>query len=99
MHQLEYVDAVQGAVVVTFDGTVLEVFTDRLASTTRLHRAQLFLSVAGPDRKGRHEVKLTSQPNGRGGGTTLFVGAESWPQVEEFLRAVGAELAGTDPPA
>jgi hypothetical protein len=97
VHQLEYLDAVQGGIVATFDGTVLEVFTDRLASTTRLHRRQLFIGVSGPDRKGRYEVKLTSQPGGRGGGTTLFVGAVAWPQVDAFLQAVTTELAA--PPA
>jgi hypothetical protein len=93
VHELQYVDSVQGAVVATFDGTVLEVFTDRLGSTTRLHRAQLFVTASGPDRKGRYEVKLTSQPGGRGGGTTLFVGPDAWPQVDVFLQAVAADLA------
>lgn len=93
MHQLEYLDAVHGTVVVTFDGTVLEVFTDRLGSTTRLHRRQLHVDVVGPDRRGRHEVRLTTQPSGRGGGATLFVGAEAWQDVQVFLGTVGGELA------
>jgi hypothetical protein len=93
VHQLEYLDNVQGVVVATFDGLVLEVFTDRLGSTTRLHRRLLHVAVDGPDRKGRHEVKLTTQPKGRGGGTTLFVPADAWAQVEPFLAAVAAAVA------
>ena len=93
VHELEYLDNVHGVVVATFDGTVLEVFTDRVGSTTRLHRRLLHLAVDGPDRKGRHEVKLTTQPDGRGGGTTLFVPPEAWPQVEPFVVAVASAVA------
>jgi len=93
LHQLEYLDNVHGVVVATFDGTVLEVFTDQHGSTTRLHLRLLHLAVDGPDRSGRHEVKMTTQPSGRGGGTTLFVPPEAWPQVQAFVGAVAQAVA------
>ncbi len=91
MLEAEYDDEVQGTVVLSWDGSVLEVFTERLASTARLHRRLLHLDVKGPDRRGRYEVRATSQPRGRGAGATLFVPAEGWPDVEERLRVVVAE--------
>ena len=78
----------------TFDGTVLEVFTDQHGSTTRLHLRLLHLAVDGPDRSGRYEVKMTTQPSGRGGGTTLFVPPEAWPQVQAFVGAVALVWLG-----
>ena len=93
MDDLALTDHVQGAVIVTFDGHVLEVFAEKLGSTCRLVRGMLFVETSGPDRKGRHEVRIRSMPGPRGGGgATLFVTGEEWPPVQAWFADVRAAL-------
>jgi hypothetical protein len=90
LQQLEFTDSVRGPSVVTWDGLVLEVFTEQAGSGGRLHARLLHVTVKGPDRKGRYEVALTTKPGGSGGGTTLFVSGDDWPDVQPFIEAVAA---------
>jgi hypothetical protein len=92
MPDLSFADAVQGHVIVTFDGRVLEKFSERSATTDRLIVGMLNVQVDEPDRKGRREVWFTCRPNKRGGGFTLWVSEEQWLEVEPFVREVEAAL-------
>lgn len=93
MDDLAFHDHVQGAVIVTFDGHVLEVFSEKLGSTCRLVRGMLHVETSGPDRKGRHDVTIRSMPGRRGGGATLTVADGDWPPVEAWFADVRAALA------
>ena len=87
--EVAYVDPVQGNVVITCDGTVVEHFVEGKASVARVHVRQLYLEVKGPHRKGFYEINFNSAPNGLGGFKT-FVAGDDWPRVAEFLNAVPA---------
>jgi hypothetical protein len=93
MSDLAHDDSVQGPCIVTFDGRILELFTQRSAGAQRMIVGMLNLKVDGPDRKGRREVKFTCLPGFRsGGGFVLWVAEDQWPAVEPFVREVEAAL-------
>jgi hypothetical protein len=92
MPDLSHADSVQGHVIVSFDGRVLEKFSERTAEAERMIVGMLHLEVAGPDRKGRRTVKFSTQPNNRGGGFQLWVSEEQWPGVEPFVNEVAAAI-------
>jgi hypothetical protein len=92
MPDLVHADPVIGNVIVTFDGRVLECFSERDATSTRMIVGLLHLQVEGPNRKGRREVKFSGAPNNRGGGFVLWVDEEQWPAVEPFVNEVAAAL-------
>ena len=92
MPELSHADTVQGHVIVTFDGHVLEKFSERTSTTERMIVGMLHVEVDGPDRKGRREVWFTCRPNKRGGGFNLWATEEQWPAVEPFVREVAAAL-------
>jgi hypothetical protein len=92
MLELSHADDIVGQVILTFDGRVLEKFSERTATAERMIVGLLHLEVEGPDRKGRREVWFTCRPNRRGGGFRLMVSEEQWPGVEPFVREVGAAL-------
>jgi hypothetical protein len=92
MFELSHADSVQGRVIVTFDGHVLEKFSERTTTSERMIAGMLHVDVDGPDRKGRRQVWFTCQPNRRGGGFTLWVAEDQWAGVEPFVLGVTAAL-------
>jgi hypothetical protein len=93
MDDLAYEDLVQGPVVLTFDGHVVEVFTARFGSTSRLVRGMLYVESTGPDRKGRYEVTLRTMTGRRGNGTTLTIAGADWTAVQPWIAELQAALA------
>jgi hypothetical protein len=92
MIELSHADDILGQVILTFDGRVLEKFSERSATAERMIVGLLHLEVAGPDRKGRRELWFTCRPRRRGGGFRLIVTEDQWAGVEPFVRDVGAAL-------
>ena len=92
MTDFAYEDPILGPAVVTFDGRVLELFTEREASTARLIVGMLHVQVDDPDRKGRRDVWFTCGPRRRGGGCRLLLPAEEWERFEPWLAEVVAAL-------
>ena len=92
VHDLAFSDELLGTVVVTFDGRVLEVFTERAGSVCRLVVGLLHVDAEEPDRKGRRRVLVRSMPGGEGSGATLTVGADDWAAVGAWVSALHAAL-------
>ena len=93
MSDLHHDDPVQGPCIVTFDGRILELFTQREGGKERMIVGMLHVDVGEPNRKGRRDVKFTCAPGFRsGGGFFLTVEAEQWAAVEPFVREVEAAL-------
>ena len=93
MPDLTHDDPVLGRIVLTFDGRILEKFSERTATAERMIVGLLHVNVDGPDRKGRREVMFTCRPNKRGGGFTVWATDDQWPAVEPFVREVTAAVA------
>ena len=92
MSDLVHADPVIGQVIYTFDGRVLEKFSERTATAERMIVGLLHVQVDEPNRKGRRQVMFSCLPNGRGGGFTLWVNEDQWPAVEPFVREVVGAL-------
>jgi hypothetical protein len=92
MSDLTHDDPVVGRVVYTFDGRILEKFSERTATAERMIVGLLHMNVDEPNRKGRREIMFTALPNKRGGGFTLWVNEDQWADVEPFVREVAAAL-------
>ena len=93
MSDLHHDDSVQGPCIVTFDGRILELFTQREGGKERMIVGMLHVDVGEPNRKGRRDVKFTCLPGFRsGGGFYLTVEADQWAAVEPFVREVEAAL-------
>jgi hypothetical protein len=92
MSDLTHDDPVVGLVVYTFDGRILEKFSERTATAERMIVGMLHLNVGDPDRKRRREITFSARPNRRGGGFTLWAAEEQWADVEPFVREVAAAL-------
>ena len=76
--------------LLAFDGRVIEVFGFPGSESIRFHVRNLDLEVDGPDRKGRHTVKLATAT--RGGGCHIPVPEEDWPEVSVFVDNVLAAM-------
>jgi hypothetical protein len=92
-----------GALLLTFDGQVLELFGwlrlniaigDQL--NLRLHVAQLAIEIDDPDRKGRRRVTLKDTHSVAA--CDLVVEEADWPAVGGLLERVRAALTGAAPP-
>jgi hypothetical protein len=92
MSELVHADPVIGQVIFTFDGRVLEKFSERTATAERMILGLLHVQVDEPNRKGRRQVMFSCLPGGRGGGFTLWATEEQWPAVEPFVNEVTAAL-------
>jgi len=90
MPDLTHDDPVAGRVIVTFDGRILEKFSERSASAERMIVGLLHVDVGVPNRKGRREIMFSCRPNRRGGGFTLCAEEDQWPAVEPFVREVAS---------
>ena len=88
--EVAYRDGAHGDTVLTFDGSVLEMFTEKkFTSIARCHVKMLWIQVEGPNRKGYYEVNASTSPGGLGG-FEAYVPADDWPRVGELLNAVAA---------
>ncbi len=97
MDDFPHDDPILGPSIVSFDGHVVELFTERSGSVARLVAGMIFLQVDDPDRKGRREVWFTCGPNRRGGGFRLMFGEEQWAGFEPWLRQLAATLRERQP--
>jgi hypothetical protein len=88
MTDLPHSDPVIGRCLLTFDGRVLELFTEREGSKSRMIVGLLHVTVQEPNRKGRREVKFTGAAGGRGGGFAIWALDEQWSALEPFIREV-----------
>ena len=77
-------------VLLTFDGRVVEVFGFSGSESIRFHVLNLELAVEGPDRKGRHTLRI--EPAMRGGGCHVPVPEADWPAVAPFVDRVLAAM-------
>jgi len=92
MTDLPHKDPVIGRCLLTFDGRILELFSEREGSQSRLIVGMLYVTVDEPNRKGRREIKFTAGHGGRGGGFTIWALDEQWAAVEPFIREVNAAV-------
>jgi hypothetical protein len=76
--------------LLAFDGRVIEVFGFPGSESIRFHVRNLDLEIDGPDRKGRHTIKLATAT--RGGGCHIPVPEEDWPEVRGFVDALLAAM-------
>ena len=81
-------------ILLTFDGRVVEVFGFPGAESIRFHVLNLEMAVDGPDRKGRHALRLS--PASRGGGCQLEVPEDDWAEVGPFLDRVLAAMPAVE---
>ncbi|MEV7396985.1 hypothetical protein [Aeromicrobium sp. NPDC092404] len=82
----------KGNTLLTFDGTVLEVFGYPGTLSARFHVANLDLTVGEPDRKGDRFLRLATRLRSAGS-MRLEVTADEWLEVQEVIDAVQAALA------
>lgn len=94
MSEISVHDLVHGRVIVTFDGTVVEVFTERHASVQRFHRSMLTLNFSGPDRNDRYQVQL-STGRSAGAGFDLTIDAAGWTATHGFWTELHGSAAPT----
>ena len=87
MSEVAYEDALHGRVVLTFDGRVVELFTESYGSVNRLIVGLLQVEIGGIDRRRNQSVNFV--PGNKGGGFTLTVPAASWPSVEPIVKEIG----------
>ena len=90
MPDLTHDDPVAGRVILTFDGRILEKFSERSATAERMIVGLLNVQVGEPNRKGCREIMFSAQPNRRGGGFTIWADEPQWAAVEPFVRDVEA---------
>ena len=77
--------------LLAFDGRVLELFGHPATPSSRFHVANLDLTVADPDKKGRRMLTLKAATK-RSGGVMLEIEPEDWPALEPFLDRVLAAM-------
>ena len=88
--EVAYRDGAHGDAILTFDGTVLELFAEgKSTSNARCHARMLFIQVGGPSRRGYYELNVSTSSGGLGG-FKAYVHANDWPRVGELLNAVAA---------
>jgi hypothetical protein len=90
MADFAYEDPILGPCIVTFDGHVFELFTEREASKARLIASMLHVQIDDPDRRGRRDVWFTCGPGRSGGGCRLTLPAGDWSRFEPWLADVVA---------
>ena len=93
MSDLDHDDPIQGRCIFTFDGRILEKFSERDAAASRMIVGMLHLEIDGPNKKGKRLVKFSGAPNNRGGGFQIWAEAEQWAAVEPFVTEVAAALS------
>ena len=79
-----------GGILLAFDGRVLEMFGYAGDDSMRFHVRNLELQVDGPDRKGRHTLKIKAVT--RCGGCHAEVPEEDWPAMAPFVDRVLAAI-------
>jgi hypothetical protein len=94
MTDISYEDAILGPSVLSFDGRVLEMFTWQSGSVGRLNSKLLYVTVDGPDKKGRRSVMFTCAPSKRGGGFRAMVDDAQWPRIEPLVDQVSVAVSG-----
>ncbi len=88
--EVPYHDGIHGDAILTFDGTVLEFFTQgKSTSVARVHARMAYIKVDGPNRKGYYELNVSTSPRGLGG-FQAYVHTDTWPWVDQLLQAVSA---------
>jgi len=86
MTDITFEDQIQGWTILTFDGQVVELFTERFGSVSRLKVGLLWVQVGTVDRRGNQSVTMV--PGNKGGGFTLTVPAAAWPQVQPVIEEI-----------
>ncbi|MBK8294505.1 MAG: hypothetical protein IPK93_06915 [Solirubrobacterales bacterium] len=86
MTDIAFDDSIQGQTILTFDGLVVELFTERFGSVARLIVGLLRVEVGNVDRRGNQSVTMV--PGNKGGGFTLTVPAAAWPQVQPVVEEI-----------
>ena len=88
--EVAYHDGAHGDAVLTFDGSVVELFAEKkFTSIARCHVSMLYINVKGPNRRGYYEINASTSPGGLGG-FEAYVHVNDWPRVGELLNAVAA---------
>lgn len=77
--------------LLTFDGTVVEIFGFPGAANMRFHVHNLELEVGEPNRKGVRSFQV--EPVTRySGGARMDIPAEDWPNVEPIITEILAAM-------
>lgn len=78
----------------SFDGRILEIFG---GDPIRFHIRHMYLSVTGPDRKGKRVVEIGhGRPESRGGCHVWRYTAEEWEQARGLAALLEAVQAAID---
>lgn len=92
-----YEDMAAGQVVLEVDATAIRVFSSRSAEARQIHLSQLRVTPSGPNRKGRHQIELTSSPNGAGR-INLHTDGAGAARIKAWLEVVARNQAALPSP-
>ncbi len=78
-------------VLLTFDGTVVEVFGFPSHASVRFHVRNIVVEVGEPNRKGRRALQFDPASK-YSGGVRMDVPPEDWPAVEPVVQEILAAM-------
>jgi len=90
MREIRFTDDNLGVCVLTFDGRVVEVFSQN-GTSSRLHVLMLTIDVRGPDRKGRYVIDMAPANRGHGA-IRLLVSSEAYAALAPVITEVGSSV-------
>ena len=90
MREIRFTDDNLGVCVLTFDGRVVEVFSEN-GTSSRLHVLMLTVDVRGPDRKGRYVIDMAPANRGHGA-IRLVVSSDVYVPLAPAIAEVGASV-------
>jgi hypothetical protein len=85
--EVSFHDQVVGAVLLAFDGRVVERFVPRHNSSYRIHSTHVNVRVHQPDRRGNRRVEFSYDDGSRGGFDALTDGT-GYATLHPLLRAL-----------
>ncbi len=89
VREVVFEDLIHGQTVLTFDGRVVELFTEQNGTLGRIHLRQLHCKATGPNRKGYFEAQFSPSSSGRSG-FTLTVADGTWPSLQPLIAEIDA---------
>lgn len=98
MSDVRFRDQNLGAMILCFDGRIVEVFSTRQSTAVRFHVGMLVLEVGEPDQKGRTRVDLAPVKPGHNG-VRLILDDSDRLLVEPLLDEIRLALTGITGPS
>ena len=90
MREIRFADDNLGVCVLTFDGRVVEVFSEN-GTSSRLHVLMLTIDVRGPDRKDSYVIDMAPAHRGHGA-IRLVVASDVYAALEPVIAEVGSSV-------